>query len=153
VLAVIVVGVFALAGADPIMQLLLWVSGQGALCIVVLQALCAAAVIAYFRKNDHPEVHWWQSTGAPALAVVGLVAMVVLIVDHFDLLTAADTATNLAIMLCIPVVFLAGVARALWLRANRPVIYAELTTVDVERVLPASGEGDIRGPALGGAPA
>lgn len=153
VLAVVVVGAFALAGADPILQLLLWVSGLGALCIVVLQALCAAAVIAYFHKNDHPEIRWWQSTGAPALAAAGLVAMVVLIIDHFDLLTGASAATNLAIMLCIPVAFAIGTARALWLRSHRPDVYADLTTVDVERVLPTPGQADLGEPALGGATA
>jgi amino acid transporter len=131
-LSTVVVGAFAIAGADPVVQLLLWVTGQGVLCIVVLQAICAIAVIGYFRRARHVEVGLWASLIAPVISAAGLVAMVVLIVDHFDLLTGATTATNLAIMLCIPAVFLIGMARALWLRRNAPAAYEHLTTVVVE---------------------
>jgi hypothetical protein len=57
-----------------------------------------------------------------------------LAVDHADLLTAPDAATNLVLLLPLLIVFAAGVLLALRLRATDPARYARLTTTDVEEV-------------------
>ncbi|MCG5119362.1 amino acid transporter [Streptomyces sp. CZ24] len=50
--AVVVAG-FALAGADPYTQLLLWVNTPGMIGLMALQLLVAAAVLCYFRRVRH----------------------------------------------------------------------------------------------------
>lgn len=131
-LALVVVAVFALLGADPYTQLLLWTNGPGILGVMALQALTSVAVIGFFRRDRHghsPLV----TLVAPALGALGLTVAVVLVVANFDLLTAAGPGINLALMLSLPVVFAVGIGLALRLRRVDPERYAKLTTFDLER--------------------
>ncbi len=57
-LAAIVIAGFALAGADPYLQLLLWVNSPGVVGIVVLQAMAAAAVLAFFWRDRRGHSVW-----------------------------------------------------------------------------------------------
>ncbi len=52
-LALIVVVIFALAGADPILALFTWLSGMSAVGVILLMAGTSAAVVGYFRKSDN----------------------------------------------------------------------------------------------------
>jgi len=131
-LAVVVVGGFALAGADPYLQLFLWTSGPSILGLVVLWALCALAVVGFFRRGRQ-DATFWQRLVAPVLAFVGLGVASALIVANFDLLTGAGSTTNALLIGSVPVVFAIGVIRALWLRRKNPSAYEALTTTDVER--------------------
>jgi L-asparagine transporter-like permease len=54
-LAAAVVAGFAMAHADPYLQLLLWVNTPGVIGIVALQALTAFAVWRFFRRTSHAE--------------------------------------------------------------------------------------------------
>lgn len=126
-LAVVVVAGFAIAGADPYLQLLLWTNGPGILGVIVLWAMCALAVIGFFRREGRG-TGAWQRLIAPALAFVGLAVAIVLIITNFDLLTAAGPALNTVLMLSLVVVFAAGVIRALQMRRSDPEAYEALTT-------------------------
>ena len=75
VLAVIVVGIFAVLGLDPYMQLLLWVNSPGVVGIIVLQILTCVAVVVYFAKHRHLARRWYV---LPAAIVAGLLQAVVL---------------------------------------------------------------------------
>jgi amino acid transporter len=50
-LALVVVTVFAMFGADPVLQLFTWLSGTAAVGIVLLMAGTSAAVVGFFRTH------------------------------------------------------------------------------------------------------
>ncbi len=131
VLAAVVVGAFALFGADPYLQLLLWVNTPGVIGIVVLQALAAFAVLRYFRKNNHQESAL-RSFVAPLLAGILLTGAAALIVWQIDLLTGAGDIVNLILIALVPIVFILGVGYALRLRRTEPATYARLATTNVD---------------------
>ena len=127
----VVVAGFALAGADPYLQLFFWTNGPGILGFVLLWVLCSLAVIGFFWGNPRG-TGAWQRLVAPALAFVGLLFAGVLMVVKFDLFTAAGGAINAFLIAFVPVVFAAGVARAFQLRRDDPAAYGRLTTTDAE---------------------
>src|SRR4029450_1611502 len=49
--AVVVVLLFALSGADAYLGLFLLMVGPGILAVIVLQALCAVAIVVFFRRH------------------------------------------------------------------------------------------------------
>jgi amino acid transporter len=86
----IVVGLFAVFQLDPILNLFYWLSAVAVLAITVVEILVSIAVIVYFAKNKGANV--WQGKIAPALATVGMIIALYLIVARFNLLagTVAD---------------------------------------------------------------
>ncbi|WP_037854974.1 APC family permease [Streptomyces sp. NRRL S-340] len=122
VLGAAVVLVFAAAGADPYQQLLLWVNTPGMLGLLVLQLLAALAVPLYFRRVRHRE-GVLRTVVAPVTAAVLLATAIVLVVAHLDLFTGASTTVNTVLAAVVPLVFLAGLPLARWLRRNRPAVY------------------------------
>lgn len=122
VLDAAVVLAFAAAGADPYQQLLLWVNTPGMLGLLVLQLLAALAVPLYFRRVAHRE-GVLRTVVAPVTAAVLLSAAIVLVVTHLDLFTGASAAVNTALVAVVPLIFLAGLPLARWLRRHRPGVY------------------------------
>jgi amino acid transporter len=91
VITLAVIVFFAARGLDPVLNLFYWFSGLAVVAIVVVEALVCVAVIVFFRRaGDDPRV--WHTTIAPALAFVGLVAGLYLLMSRFGLLagTVAD---------------------------------------------------------------
>lgn len=124
-LSLAVIALFALLGLDPYLGLLLWGSGLGFLGIMFLWALCSLAITVYLRKNA-PEAGFWKTTAAPLLSFLALSTVVVLVLTNFDVMTGAGTLTNSILIGLAALSFVAGVIRALYLRARRPSIYAKL---------------------------
>ena len=129
--AAVVVGVFAIAGADPFTQLLLWVNSPGIVGLMGLQGLCAVAVVGYYRR--HPGLaSAWAVAVAPTLAAAGMAAAVVLGTLKFDVLTGAGTTTNVLLLAPLPLCFAAGALRARHIRRHDPEAYKILTTYRVD---------------------
>ncbi|GAA3811289.1 APC family permease [Streptomyces phyllanthi] len=133
VLAVIVVAVFAVIGVDPYNEFFLWVNTPGVVGILVLQALAAFAVVAFFRRNPAARGEGRLRTLiTPAAAGILLAAATVLVCKRLDLFTGAGPAVNWMLVALTPAVFLVGVALAVRLRRARPDVYAKLGTTDVD---------------------
>ncbi|MFE5899065.1 APC family permease [Streptomyces sp. NPDC056488] len=122
-LGAVVVLAFALAGADPYQQLLLWVNTPGMLGLMLLQLLAALAVPCFFRRIDHRE-GVLRTVVAPLTAFVLLAAAIVLVVTHVDLFTGATTTVDTVLVSLVPAVFLLGLLLARRLRRTRPEVYA-----------------------------
>jgi amino acid transporter len=125
VLAVIVVALFVIAGADPLLDLFTWLSGMAAVGVVLLMAGTSASVVGYFRS--HPQAATtWQRTVAPAAATVVLVVLGVLLIANFDALLGSDPTSPLRWVLpgIVLLAAVVGTAWALALRASRPDVYA-----------------------------
>ncbi|WP_217144491.1 APC family permease [Streptomyces sp. AC627_RSS907] len=123
VLALLVVAGFALAGADPYRQLLLWVNTPGALGLLGLQAVTAVAVLRYFRRIRHEEGRW-RSLIAPVAAAVLMAGAMWLVISKIGLMTGAPFATNVVLVLLVPASFVLGVLLSLRVRRSRPDVYA-----------------------------
>lgn len=125
VIALVVVAVFALGGADPILELFTWLSGVAAVGVVLLMAGTSAAVVGYFRRHPAARVSTWQRSVAPSVATVVLVGLVVLLVANFDTLLGTDPTSALRWILpgLLLLAALGGAAWAAALRSRRPDIY------------------------------
>jgi hypothetical protein len=99
--------------------------------VIVLQAVCSLAIIVYFnRVNTSHGLSARSTTVAPALSLVGLAVASWLVARNFELLSGRTDWVNWLLLSFIPLAFLAGVARALWLR-QQPEVYATLTRTEV----------------------
>lgn len=83
------VALAAVASLDPITQFYTWLGGISAVGIVLLLALTSAAVLALFRRTDHG-LGRWKTRVAPALALVGLLAFVVIIFQNLPVLVGEE---------------------------------------------------------------
>jgi len=131
ILALIVVTGFALAGADPYLDLLLKVNTPGVVGIILLQAITSFAVVAYFYRRRHT-VSARLATACGLLGGLLLSVAVYVLVTHIDLLTNADTPTNVLLVGIVPVTLVAGVVASLILKKRRPAVYAAIGGVHVE---------------------
>jgi amino acid transporter len=123
--SVVVLVLCVVFNVDPYLGLLLWGSALGFLGIIALWALCSLAIVVYLRRTA-PEAGLWRTTIAPLLSFAALTGVAVLVVVNFDLFSGGDPVVdNLLFGLAIAAA-VAGVARALYLRAKRPQVYAAL---------------------------
>jgi amino acid transporter len=115
VTAAIVAG-FAVAGADPFLNLFAWLVGLGTLGVLVLQAATSVAVIVYFRRT-RGDARPWHTLVAPALALIGLIGAVYLVTRNFEVLTGVTSGPVLLLPWLIPVAALVGLAA--WSRTRQ----------------------------------
>ncbi|XVU28518.1 APC family permease [Actinoplanes sp. CA-054009] len=133
VFAAVVVGVFAVSGADPYLQLMLLVNTPGAIGVVALQALTSAAVLGYFlRRRGVDGARLAIASGA--VATVLLAVVLYFIVDKVELLTGAPSTTNAMLVWLVPLVLAAGVAWALIIKVKDPSAYARIGGDEVRRL-------------------
>lgn len=121
-LALVIVGGFAVAKADPYTQLLIWVNTPGIFGILLLQVAAAVSVVAYFRKRSTGEGAW-RTLVAPVLSAGLMVFAVVLSAKNISFLTGTTGLVNQVLLLTIPVTCLLGLAWATWLRRNRCEVF------------------------------
>jgi amino acid transporter len=126
IIAAVVVVIFAVAGADPVLELFTWGSGVSALGVVLLMFGTSAAVIGFFRRNRSAPASIWQRVIAPVLACLLLGAVVVILVANFDALLGTEPGSPLRWILPA-LVLAAAVGGGIWamvLRSTRPSVYA-----------------------------
>jgi amino acid transporter len=130
--AVVVVLLFALAGADPYLGLFLLMVGPGILAVIVLQALCAVAIVVFFRRHAAEErTSVWATLVAPLASLVGLAVATWLVVINFDLLSGRTDWVNALLLACLPVAFAIGVVVTAALRRRDPARYQALTQTQI----------------------
>ncbi len=85
---------FLFAGMDPYLHLYTLLAILGTMAILIVQSLCAFAVIAYFHfhKNHPSSAHWFKTFLAPLLGGTGMLYVVYLLWEHKE--TAAGAAAG-----------------------------------------------------------
>ncbi|HLN65985.1 MAG TPA: APC family permease [Streptosporangiaceae bacterium] len=122
-----VIAAYALAHGDPVTGLFFGLGTTGGFGILILLALTAVAVIAFFARDPRGETAWSRLV-APALAAVLLGGIVVLAVLHYGTLLGAGPGDPAAWALpgSYAAVTVTGLAWGLVLRARRPQVYAAI---------------------------
>jgi len=123
----VVIVAYAAAGWDPMTRLFFWLGTTGGFGILVLLALTAAAVIAFFARDSRGE-NAWRRLIAPALAAILLAGIVVLAVAHYATLLGVPAGATAAWALpaSYAAIAAAGLGWGLILKAWRPQVYAAI---------------------------
>jgi hypothetical protein len=132
------IGLTQLFHWDPVLQTFYIGGTAGGFGVLVLLAVTAIAIIAYFRRTEHRE----RVTTAlilPAVAAVALILGVVLVTWHFGLMigVAPNDITPVLWPLGFLAVALLGVAWARWAKRFSPTKYSALSASLVPSPAPA----------------
>ncbi|MFF1912969.1 APC family permease [Streptomyces sp. NPDC058239] len=122
----------AVLAADPYTVVFLWTNSTAVLGIMLMQAMAALSVWAFFR-HDRRGMSAARVVWAPLVSFAGLALLTVLAVFHFDLLTGETGLVNVVLLAPLPLVLVTGLYVALRIRRDDPRRYASLTTTDVEK--------------------
>jgi amino acid transporter len=127
-LALVVVLGFAAAGRDPVTELFTWLSGVGAVGMLVLLILTSVAVLGFFSGRAGNGESRWQRLVAPTLATMGLsVVLVVLLADFGALLAPGSPGYLLGLLPGLPgLAALLGLLWGLALRSLHPDVYTRV---------------------------
>jgi amino acid transporter len=123
----VVIVIYAAGGWPPMTDLFFWLGTTGGFGIVILLAMTAVAVIAFFARDARGESAWARLV-APALAGVALGGVVVLAVEHYGVLLGVGAGSVAAWVLpgCYVVAAGSGVCWGVVLGARRPEVYATI---------------------------
>ncbi|GAB2509090.1 APC family permease [Nocardia heshunensis] len=132
----VVVGLFAVGGLDPYLTLTASMTSLATLGIIILQAMAATAVVAFFVR---------MRTGVLAIVTssigaIGLTAAFVLVVSHFSEFTNTGNRYVTSAPWLLPIALAAGLIAAFYLRNRRPDIYRDLAQSTLRDPSPAPTE-------------
>jgi len=117
---------FAVNGADPILTLFAWLSNLATLCIILLMAMASASVVMFYRRGPHSNAGKIRTLVLPVLSGVGLMAVFVLAILNFHVLTGASRLISFALVGVLPVAVCCGLIAARRLRKVDPLRFAGL---------------------------
>jgi amino acid transporter len=120
VLAVVVVGLFAFTGQDPVLALFSWLTNIGTLGIVVLMAVTSISVVAFFRKNPGKESNPLKSLILPVIASAALVVTIYQIVINFGNLSGTSGFLGIFLPGLVVIAGIVGLFCATALKARSP---------------------------------
>lgn len=130
-IALVVVGIFAIAGADPVLKLFTWLTNLGALGVLMLMCVTSFAVVAYFRGRPDVDAGLYRTLIAPAISGVLMLVVVVLGVTNFNvLITSSTDAPTDTMAIVLPLILfgsgIVGMIVAAVIRARDPQRYAAI---------------------------
>jgi len=105
-LAVIVLGV--LGNLDAVGEYYTWLAGLASLGYVLLLVVTTLAVIAFFRRRPATGLSAWRTGGAPAIALIGLIATLVLILMNIMVLVGDNGTVAVTVIALNIVAFALG---------------------------------------------
>ncbi len=123
-ITLVIILAFLAAGMDPYVHLYTLLAILGTMAILIVQSLCAFAVIAYFHfhKNHPSSAHWFKTFLAPLLGGIGMLYVVYLLWEHKE--TAAGAASGTLLFKLTPWIvvglFVFGAALALYFKFRDP---------------------------------
>ena len=132
-LALVVVLVFALTAADPVLTLFTWLSTIASLGVMLLMLVTNFAVIGFFRRGGGAQEGAWPRLIAPALGAVGLVVILITTVAKLGDVTGTGPGSTITWLLPGLVALTVGIG-AVWglLLRTRPEVYRRIGTGEPE---------------------
>jgi amino acid transporter len=132
-----VIGMGAVVSLDPLTQLNAIAGALATFGIIMIQALAAIAVVAFFWRR--PERSWLKTVILPSLGALGLIGACYLIVRYFSMLTGYGVGWTTSLPYVVVAIGVAGVGYGLWLRSARSERYDNIVRT-LESGQPASTE-------------
>jgi amino acid transporter len=122
-----VIAGYALTGQNPMERLFFWLGTTGGYGILILLAVTAVAIVAFFARDPRGE-NAWRRLIAPALAAILLGGIVVLATLHYATLLGVPAGAPAAWVLPASYggVAVIGLAWGLVLKFRRPQTYAAI---------------------------
>lgn len=104
VTAALIVLILAVFGVDPLVGVFGSMAGVATVGMVILMLTTSVAVLGYFmRHREHAGGRVWQTRIAPALACVGLLASLWLVLSNFTLVTGGSVTLS-TVLAAVPFV-------------------------------------------------
>lgn len=122
IVSVVVLGVFGIANANPLLTIVTSATGLGTVGILFLQGAVALACVAYFRRNGHRN-NLWATLVGPLISAVVFAVVVVLALQNYAVLSGTNSGIVNTLPWVIPALICCGIAYALWLRKHKPETY------------------------------
>ncbi|MEU0004207.1 APC family permease [Streptomyces sp. NPDC006314] len=128
VVSAVLIGAFWAAGKDPYTGTYVLLAILGTMAILVVQAVCSFAVLAYFRSHHPENRHWFRTFTAPLLGGVAMLAVVVLLVSNMGVAAGPESGSLVlkATPWLVALVAAAGIGYAQYLKRRSPERYALL---------------------------
>src|SRR6478672_2601733 len=125
-IAVVLIGVFAILGKDPVLSLFAWLTNVGALGVIFLMALASVAVFVYLRRHSDVTEATLSHEAAAVVSSIALFVVFVLALTNFDALvgTTPGDPLNWVLPGLIVAAALIGLVYGLVLKRTRPDVYA-----------------------------
>lgn len=131
----VIIGLFALAGLDPLLNLATSLSSMGAVGLEILLATTSLAIPIYFARRGEITI---GKVWAPLIAGIIIAVITYLSLANYSALTGTD----IVVINSLPLIFIALIAAGLlhgaWLRRNRPQVYAAVGSTRVEGDVPVA---------------
>jgi amino acid transporter len=125
IVAVIVVGLFAAMGLDPILNLFTWISQVGTLGIIAMMSVASFAVISFFNKNARGEGAF-ASKIAPVIAGIIMLVLFVYIYANYGGLTGTSGALGALLPALVIIAAVVGLLLAARLKSTDAKRFANL---------------------------
>lgn len=126
IIAVLVVGLFAFTGQDPVLALFSWLTNVGTLAIMVLMVLTAFAIVAFFSRNPGLESSVLVTKIIPVITGLILLALVIFIAANFGDLAGATGALAVFLPGLVVIAGAIGIALAASLKTRSSASFARL---------------------------
>ncbi|PSJ60916.1 APC family permease [Pseudaminobacter soli (ex Li et al. 2025)] len=126
IIAVLVIGLFAFTGQDPVLALFSWLTNVGTLAIMVLMALTAFAIVVFFGRNPGLEPSALVTRIIPAITGLILLALVIFIASNFGDLAGAGGFLAVFLPGLVLIAGIIGFALAASLKSRNSVSFARL---------------------------
>ncbi|WP_210585102.1 APC family permease [Streptomyces sp. GESEQ-35] len=121
----VLLAAFWIAGKDPYTGTYVLLAILGTMAILVVQAVCSFAVLAYFRSH-HPESrHWFRTFTAPLVGGVAMLAVVVLLVSNMGVAAGPESGSLVlkATPWLVALIAVGGIGYAQYLKKRSPERY------------------------------
>jgi amino acid transporter len=137
-IAIVTVALFALGGADPLLQLGTWLPIFCTMAVIVVQFVVCFAVIGYFNRvgrNGGGDV--LKTLVAPAVGAIAQAWIIYLLIQNLTFLAGSEETVVKLIPLFVVIVAVVGFVYALILRRSAPQRYARIGMLHDEEMMEA----------------
>lgn len=104
--------------------------GFATLAIMIVQAIAALSVVAYYRKRG--DNRWWSTFIAPGLGFLALATFSIMALANFSTVAGSEEPYVLVLPWVLVLAVVGGIVYGLYLKSKKPDVYAGLSD-DLEK--------------------